>query len=67
MRHRPRSDPRGALRLCPQCGSARIVFELAYITGQLYRCQACGYVGPLVFEIDTPSGTDGPAGDPPSG
>ena len=54
MRHKRQSDPRQTTLLCPQCRSANIVFEAAYITGQVYRCQSCGYVGSFIIEIDTP-------------
>lgn len=51
MRRRPRGKT--VLR-CPQCGSTRLVYEAALITGQVYHCQACQYVGSLVLESDLP-------------
>ncbi len=33
------------------------------ITGQVYRCQSCGYVGSFVIEMDAPD-PNGPAPDP---
>jgi uncharacterized Zn finger protein len=50
MRRRRDRGPR--ILLCPQCGSPRIELASALITGQVYRCLACGYVGSLVYETD---------------
>jgi predicted RNA-binding Zn-ribbon protein involved in translation (DUF1610 family) len=50
MRRRPRRGK--TVRLCPQCGSARIVLIAGSILGQVYHCQKCDYVGSLVFETD---------------
>jgi len=50
MRRRPR--PGKTLRLCPQCGSARIVTVAGSIFGQVYLCEKCGYRGSLVFETE---------------
>ena len=45
--------PRGpSVLLCPQCGSERIVYEAALITGQRYHCLACDYLGSFVVERD---------------
>jgi transposase-like protein len=38
-------------RVCPQCGSEHIDFDIGYITGK-YRCLDCGYVGSVIFEFD---------------
>ena len=38
--------------LCPQCGSANIVLAAGSITGQVYHCRQCDYVGSLVFETE---------------
>lgn len=55
MRRRP---PRGrTVRLCPQCGSANLEMVAGSITGQVYHCRACDYVGALVFETEV--GDDG--------
>lgn len=61
MRHQRARDPRSVTLLCPQCRSAKVVFEAGLITGQVYHCQSCGYVGSLILEIDTPD----PNGPPP--
>jgi predicted RNA-binding Zn-ribbon protein involved in translation (DUF1610 family) len=50
MRRRPRRGK--TVRLCPQCGSPRIVLIAGSILGQVYHCQKCDYVGSLVFETD---------------
>jgi hypothetical protein len=60
MRHR---RPRGrTVRRCPQCGSDRLIYNSALITGQVYHCLACDYIGSLVFETDEevadPKGSD---------
>ncbi|HTT35231.1 MAG TPA: hypothetical protein VMH78_05120 [Thermoplasmata archaeon] len=51
VRRRPRG--RRVLR-CPTCGSDRLVYEAAMISGQVYHCLACDYVGSLVLETDEP-------------
>lgn len=38
--------------LCPQCGSRDVHYELGGITGQVYRCKTCNYVGSLILEQD---------------
>jgi hypothetical protein len=51
-----RRRPRGKTVLrCPQCGSDRLVYNSAMITGQVYHCLACDYVGSLVLETDLPT------------
>jgi len=50
MRRRPRKGRR--VLVCPQCGSGRIVQEAGSITGAVYHCLACQYVGALVLEVD---------------
>ena len=57
MRHR---RPRGrSVRRCPQCHSDRLVFDAALITGQVYHCLACDYVGSFVIETDEAEPADG--------
>ena len=53
MRRRPRKGR--TVRLCPKCGSSRIVLIAGSIVGQVYHCQKCDYVGSLVFETDVPA------------
>ncbi len=55
MRRRPRGK---TVRLCPQCGSAKIVLIAGSIMGQIYHCEKCDYVGSLVFETDVPADAD---------
>jgi hypothetical protein len=50
MRHRRRRGR--TVRRCPQCGSERLIYNSALITGQVYHCLACDYVGSLVFETE---------------
>ena len=50
MRRRPRKTK--SVKLCPQCGSARIETVAGSIFGQVYHCTKCDYVGSLVFETD---------------
>jgi transposase-like protein len=38
--------------VCPQCGSSDLYYENAMITGIVYHCKKCDYVGPLVLERD---------------
>jgi transposase-like protein len=49
MRRRPRGK---TIKVCPHCGSARIVADVGLITGQRYHCLACDYVGSLILETD---------------
>ncbi len=51
VRRRPRGKTR---QVCPQCGSDRIIFNSGMITGQVYHCLQCDYIGSLVFETDLP-------------
>lgn len=37
---------------CPECGSSDLYYENAMITGIVYHCKKCDYVGPLVLEQD---------------
>ncbi|HEY3420938.1 MAG TPA: hypothetical protein VGK23_10330 [Methanomassiliicoccales archaeon] len=37
---------------CPQCGSSDLYYENAMITGVIYHCKKCDYVGPVVLERD---------------
>ena len=39
-------------RLCPMCKSDRIILWMGGYTGAMYRCPECGYVGPVIIEID---------------
>jgi hypothetical protein len=50
MRRRPRKGRR--ILVCPQCQSSRIVQEAGSITGAVYHCLSCQYVGALVLELD---------------
>ncbi len=36
--------------VCPQCGSTEIYYEAGGITGQIYHCQKCDYIGSVIFE-----------------
>ncbi|WP_393971554.1 hypothetical protein OXIME_000121 [Oxyplasma meridianum] len=38
-------------KACPGCGSENLVFEVGFITGK-YKCNQCGYVGPVIFEFN---------------
>jgi transposase-like protein len=49
---RRRRDRGPSVLLCPQCGSDKIIYDAALITGQRYHCLACDYVGSLVLEKD---------------
>jgi transposase-like protein len=43
---------------CPQCGSADLYYETAFITGQKYHCKKCDYVGSFVIEKDVEMGDE---------
>lgn len=51
MRRR-RTEHRNRILRCPSCGSTRVVLEAGQITGQVYHCLACNYVGSLILEED---------------
>jgi predicted RNA-binding Zn-ribbon protein involved in translation (DUF1610 family) len=61
MRRRPRKGK--TVRLCPQCGSSKIVQIAGSILGQVYHCEKCDYVGSLVFETDVPAESAPSGGD----
>lgn len=37
---------------CPQCGSLDLYYENGLVTGYIYHCKNCDYIGSLVFEED---------------
>ncbi len=37
---------------CPQCGSPELYFEAGMVTGHVYHCKKCEYVGSFVIEKD---------------
>lgn len=49
---RRRKVHRNRILRCPMCGSVRIELAAGLITGQVYHCPACQYVGSLVLEVD---------------
>jgi|HubBroStandDraft_1064217.scaffolds.fasta_scaffold49868_2 hypothetical protein len=49
MRRRHRGK---RILVCPQCNSSQIVQANASITGAVYRCLKCDYLGALVLEIE---------------
>ncbi len=36
--------------VCPQCGSTDIFYEAGGITGQVYHCKKCDYIGAVILE-----------------
>jgi len=38
--------------VCPKCGSARIDLYLGGYAGRTYKCLDCGYIGPVVIELE---------------
>ncbi len=48
---RPMPETGRIHKACPGCGSENLVFEVGFITGK-YKCNQCGYVGPVVFEFN---------------
>lgn len=38
------------IRYCPSCKTANIKFFLGGETGVQYKCEKCGYQGPIVIE-----------------
>jgi DNA-directed RNA polymerase subunit M/transcription elongation factor TFIIS len=35
---------------CPECNSTDMYYEMGGITGIIYHCKRCNYIGPLVIE-----------------
>ena len=50
MRRRQREGR--TVLLCPQCRSSHVVYEAGLITGQVYHCLDCNYVGSFIIEMD---------------
>jgi len=40
------------LQQCPQCRSSHIFYDLGGMTGRVYRCHDCDYIGPVVIELE---------------
>ncbi len=49
---RRRTTPRKRILRCPTCGSTRVVLNAGAITGQVYHCLDCQYLGSLILEVD---------------
>jgi len=43
---------RNRILRCPTCGSTRVELAAGQITGQVYHCLDCQYVGALILEVD---------------
>lgn len=41
------------VQLCPACRSKDISLFLGGYVGKVYSCASCGYVGPVVIEVDS--------------
>ena len=52
-----RRKKRNVITVCPKCGNARI-HQLNSLSGWLtpliYVCNKCGYIGPILLEINSP-------------
>ena len=54
LRRLRRGRPRGALAVCPRCGSPRVRRLLGlhgWLLPAMYACPDCGYRGPIVLEL----------------
>ncbi len=40
------------LKTCPSCGSANIKLYMGGQLGIQYKCETCGYIGPIIVEQD---------------
>lgn len=40
------------IKVCPFCRSTKVDLYMGSYFGKLYKCFDCGYVGPLIVEID---------------
>ncbi len=52
MRRRTKKSPTKRILTCPQCGSDRLIYDAGLITGQVYHCLKCDYVGSFVVELE---------------
>jgi predicted RNA-binding Zn-ribbon protein involved in translation (DUF1610 family) len=46
---------------CPRCGSPKIRFSSSlnyWLTPRNYLCENCGYVGPIVMELEKEESSD---------
>jgi hypothetical protein len=46
----PGSSGRMIVHQCPECGGNELYFESGFMTGYVYHCKNCDYVGSLVIE-----------------
>jgi len=45
----------GRVLVCPRCGSTRVHLSSrldAWLTPKKYFCEDCGYVGPVIMEVE---------------
>lgn len=42
--------------VCPSCGGRSLYYESGYLTGQVYHCKDCDYIGSFVIERDLGTG-----------
>jgi len=50
-----------SLKVCPRCGSANLKFSSkldVWLTPGRYVCGDCGYVGPVVLELEKTEGEE---------
>ncbi|MEM2912786.1 MAG: hypothetical protein QXR06_00425 [Candidatus Bathyarchaeia archaeon] len=55
IRWKPIAPGKDSVTVCPRCGSLNIQLSSkfdAWLMPKRYVCEDCGYVGPLVLEID---------------
>jgi ribosomal protein L37AE/L43A len=39
------------ITVCPKCGSTKISWTAGGITGEVYRCNECNYVGSFILQV----------------
>jgi len=50
---------------CPRCGSPKIRLSSSldyWLTPKKYICEKCGYIGPIVMELEKEEGSQGNVG-----
>jgi predicted RNA-binding Zn-ribbon protein involved in translation (DUF1610 family) len=52
LRVERRKIHRNRILRCPMCGSTQVELAAGQITGQVYHCRDCQYVGSLILEVD---------------
>ncbi|MFW3145202.1 MAG: hypothetical protein ACMUIE_00135 [Thermoplasmatota archaeon] len=66
LENMPGGSGRMIVHQCPECGGTELYYESGFITGYVYHCKRCDYIGSFVIEkeVDFKDRTD--SGETPS-